>query len=58
VPVRVRLMVAGIRDAVARGDESMRNLTRHGEPERTERALAGLLGRVRGIEERLSEGEP
>ena len=58
VPFRVRLMVAGIRDAVARGDESMRNLTRHGEPERTERALAGLLGRVRGIEERLSEGEP
>jgi len=50
VPVRTRLAIDGIRDAVARGDDSMRNLTLVGEPERTERALAGLLERLRGIE--------
>jgi 8-oxo-dGTP diphosphatase len=53
VPGRVRLAIDGIRAAVARGDESMRNLTLVGEPERTERALAALLGRLAGIEDAL-----
>lgn len=53
VPGRVRLAVSGIRRAVAAGDEQMRNLTLVGEPERTERALAGLLARVPDIEEAL-----
>jgi len=53
VPGRVRLAVDGIRTAVARGDEQMRNLTLVGEPERTERALVGLLDRVADIERAL-----
>jgi aminoglycoside phosphotransferase (APT) family kinase protein len=53
VPVRVRMSVDGIRDAVAAGDETMRGLTAVGEPERTERALAGLLTRIAAIEEAL-----
>jgi 8-oxo-dGTP diphosphatase len=54
VPVRVQVAVDGIRTAVAGGDEQMRNLTRLGEPERTERALAGLLGRLPAIEALLA----
>jgi mutator protein MutT len=46
VPVRTRLAVDGIRTAVARGDDHMRNLTLIGEPESTERALAGLMARL------------
>jgi 8-oxo-dGTP diphosphatase len=53
VPERVRLAVDGIRTAVAAGDEQMRNLTLVGEPERTERALDGLLNRIADIEHRL-----
>jgi hypothetical protein len=34
----------------------MRNLTLLGEPERTERALNGLLERIPAIREALSEG--
>jgi 8-oxo-dGTP diphosphatase len=56
VPARVRLAVDGIRAAVAAGDEQMRNLTLLGEPERTERALTGLLERLAGIEAILSAG--
>jgi Ser/Thr protein kinase RdoA (MazF antagonist) len=54
VPTRVRVAVDGIRTAVARGDEPMRNLMLVGEPERTERALADLLTRVADIEEALT----
>jgi mutator protein MutT len=53
VPGRTRLAIDGIREAVARGDESMRNLTLVGEPESTERALAGLLGRLPEIDRAL-----
>jgi 8-oxo-dGTP diphosphatase len=56
VPGRVRLAVDGIRAAVAAGDEQMRNLALLGEPERTERALTGLLERIPAIREALSEG--
>ncbi|MFT4294942.1 MAG: NUDIX domain-containing protein [Micropruina sp.] len=42
---RVQLAVDGIREAVRRGDEGMINLAAQGEPERTERALAGFLER-------------
>lgn len=54
VPARVRIAVDGIRAAVARGDEQMRNLVLVGEPERTEVALAELLTRVPAIEEELA----
>jgi 8-oxo-dGTP diphosphatase len=50
VPVRTQLAVDGIRKAVAAGDETMRNLTAIGEPENTERALAGLLARIPRID--------
>lgn len=53
VPVRTQLAVDGIRQAVAGGDEQMRNLTRIGEQERTEHALAGLRRRLHGIEAAL-----
>lgn len=53
VPVRTQLAVDGIRTAVARGDEQMRNLTLAGEPENTERALTGLLERLPAIEAAL-----
>jgi len=53
VPLRVQLAVDGIRTAVARGDEGMRNLLLVGEPERTENALARLLERLPGIDEAL-----
>ncbi len=45
VEPRVQLAIDGIREAVRRGDEGMRNLAAQGEPERTERALAGFLRR-------------
>lgn len=54
VPVRTRVAVDGIREAVAGGDEQMRNLTLIGEPERTERALDGLLQRMPDIETALA----
>jgi len=54
VPVRTRLAVDGIREAVAGGDEQMRNLARVGEPARTERALARLARRIPAIEAELS----
>jgi hypothetical protein len=53
VPVRVQVAVDGIREAVARGDEQMRNLLLVGEPELTERALAGLRRRLPAIERAL-----
>jgi Ser/Thr protein kinase RdoA (MazF antagonist) len=55
VPVRVQLAVDGIREAVARGDEQMRNLTLIGEPEWTEQALADLVPRLSSIAHELSE---
>jgi 8-oxo-dGTP diphosphatase len=53
VPVRTQLAVDGIRTAVARGDEQMRNLALIGEPENTERALDGLRERLPAIEAAL-----
>ena len=53
VPARVRLAADGIRAAVAAGDQQMHNLALLGEPQRSERALAGLLERMPGIEETL-----
>ena len=53
VPVRTRLAIDGIRTAVARGDEQMRNLTLIGEPENTEVALGGLVERLPAIEAAL-----
>jgi 8-oxo-dGTP diphosphatase len=53
VPVRTQLAVDGIREAVRRGDEAMRNLTLIGEPENTERALVGLRERLPAIEAAL-----
>ncbi len=55
VPVRTRIAIDGIREAVARGDEQMRNLVLLGEPESTERALEGLLQRMPAIEDALAE---
>lgn len=49
VPVRVQLAIDGIREAVRRGDEGMRNLAARGEPEGTEANLAGLLTRLPAI---------
>lgn len=49
VEPRVRLAIDGIREAVRRGDEGMRNLAAQGEPERTEHALATFLGRREAI---------
>ncbi len=46
---RAQLAIDGIREAVRRGDEGMRNLAAQGEPERTERALAGFLQRREAI---------
>ncbi len=54
VPPRARLAVNGIRTAIARGDDQMRNLALVGEPERTERALTALLRRLPAIERELS----
>lgn len=45
VQPRVQLAIDGIREAVRRGDAGMMNLAASGEPERTERALAGFLTR-------------
>ena len=53
VPGRARLAVDGIRTAIARGDEGMRNLAAVGEPERTERCLADLVSRIPSIEKEL-----
>jgi hypothetical protein len=52
--VRSRIAIDGIREAVARGDEQMRSLMLVGEPERTERALDGLLRRIPDIERALT----
>ena len=49
VPVRVHVAIDGIREAVRRGDEGMRNLLAIGEPEGTERLLAAFLDRAPGI---------
>ncbi len=49
VPVRVHVAIDGIREAVRRGDEGMRNLLALGEPEGTERLLAAFLERAPGI---------
>jgi Ser/Thr protein kinase RdoA (MazF antagonist) len=53
VPVRIQLSVDGIREAVRRGDPTMRNLTLIGEPENTERALVALRERLPAIEAAL-----
>ncbi len=56
---RVQLAIDGIREAVRRGDEGMANLAATGEPERTERALAGFLARQPALRARLTiEGSP
>ena len=55
VLVRTQLAIDGIRTAVARGDEQMRNLTLIGEPESTERALAALKERLPEIEAALRD---
>ena len=54
VPQRAQLAIDGIRTAIARGDEGMRNLATIGEPERTERLLADLRTRIPSIEQELS----
>ena len=54
VPVRVQLAIDGIREAVRRGDTGMRNLAGHGEPERTEESLTGLLTRLPDIAAQLA----
>lgn len=46
VQPRVQLAIDGIREAVRRGDAGMINLAATGEPEHTERALAGFLSRL------------
>lgn len=53
VPGRVRLSIDGIRAGVAAGDQGMLNLTKVGEPARTERALAGFMSRLPAIESAL-----
>jgi 8-oxo-dGTP diphosphatase len=53
VPPRVQLSVDGIRAGVAAGEPGMVNLAGTGEPELSERALAGLLQRVPAIEAAL-----
>jgi mutator protein MutT len=53
VPVRIQATIDGIRAGVAAGDETMANLTAIGEPEGTERALAGLMNRLAAIESEL-----
>ena len=50
---RVLLSVEGIRAGLAAGDQGMVNLTKAGEPERTERALAELESRLPAIESAL-----
>ena len=50
---RVLLSVEGIRTGVAAGDQGMLNLTKAGEPGRTERALAQHLSRLPSIESAL-----
>ncbi|HET6626362.1 MAG TPA: NUDIX domain-containing protein [Nocardioidaceae bacterium] len=54
VPVRTQLAIDGIRTAIAKGDEGMRNLAAVGEPARTEVSLADLLPRIPAIDEELS----
>lgn len=49
VEPRVQLAIDGIREAVRRGDQGMINLAAGGEPEATERALAGFLHRRESI---------
>ena len=53
VPVRTRMMVDEIREAVAAGQEWVRTLVLVGEPEGTELALAQLRDRVPAIESEL-----
>ncbi|MFT4218724.1 MAG: phosphotransferase [Micropruina sp.] len=50
---RVQLAIDGIREAVRRGNQGMINLAAQGEPERTERALAGFLARWDAIRDLL-----
>lgn len=54
VQPRVQLAIDGIREAVRRGDEGMTNLAASGEPEATERRLAGFLARREGIRRAVS----
>ncbi len=53
VQPRVQLSIDGIREGVRRGDQGMRNLAAAGEPEGTERALAGFLERQDSIRSAL-----
>ena len=53
VQPRVQLAIDGVREGLRRGDEGMINLAAVGEPERTERALAGFLTRRDAIESAL-----
>ena len=53
VQPRVQLAIDGIREAVRRGDAGMINLAATGEPEGTERALAGFLARREAIADEL-----
>ncbi|TWP36988.1 phosphotransferase [Leekyejoonella antrihumi] len=49
VPDRVRLVLRGIPAAAAAGDPGMQNLLAFGEPQRSRRALEGLLARIDAI---------
>lgn len=49
VPPRIQIMLDGIPVAAAAGDEGMANLMANGEPERSTRSLADLVGRTPGI---------
>jgi Phosphotransferase enzyme family len=56
VPGRIQTMLDGIPAAAAAGDPGMANLLRLGEPGRSRVALAGLVGRIPGIDRRLARG--
>ncbi|HEX2804686.1 MAG TPA: phosphotransferase [Kineosporiaceae bacterium] len=53
VPARVQLMLDGIPAAAAAGDQGMANLLALGEPERSRRSLADLVGRMPAIDHAL-----
>ena len=54
VPVRIQAMLDWIPSAAAAGDQGMAHLMTLGEPGRSRRSLAGLIGRIPDIDRQLA----
>jgi hypothetical protein len=58
VPWRITIMLEGIVASAAAGDQGMKNVMTHGEPQRSQRALDDLVARIPEIRQTLTARHP